>query len=155
MADENTAECDITENFIFTDERALSQIDIDISGEKRKIYENGATFFLNDSQDMDTVVEMIKKTNGIREESYLIIINNKVYNDSILPLTKLSGYANILVLIIIVISILLLSLIMTMSIRDRPYEIGILLSIGIKKVSIIGQHMLETLIIMAIALLNP
>lgn len=152
MADENTAECDITENFIFIDEKALGQIDIDISGEEREIYENGATFFLNDPQDMDAVVDMVKKTNGIREVSYLITINNKAYNDSVLPLTKLSGYAAILVLIIIVISILLLSLIMTMWIRNRLYEIGILLSIGIKKVSIIGQHMLETLMIMVIAL---
>lgn len=152
-ADENTAECDITENFIFIGERALRQIDIDISGKKREIYDNGATFFLNEPQDMDAVVDKIKERNGISEESFLITINNKAYNDSALPLARLSGYTNTLVLIIIGISMLLLSLIMTMWIRDRLYEVGILLSIGIKKGSIIGQHMLETLMIMAIAIM--
>lgn len=153
IAEENTAECDITENFIFIDERALEQIDTDISGKKREIYDNGATFFLSDPRDMDAVVEEIKERNGIREESFLLTVNNKAYNDSVLPLTKLGNYTSILILIIIVIGILLLSLIMTMWIRDRLHEIGILLSIGIKKSSIIRQHMLEALIIMAIALL--
>ena len=151
--DDNTAECDIMENYIFIDESTVKQIDMDVSGTEREAYGNGAAFFLNDPQGMGAVVESVKQKNGISEGSFRITVNNKAYNDSMLPLIKLGSYTNILIVIIIIIGTLLLSLVMTMWMRDRLHEIGILLAIGIKKVSILGQHMLEALIVMAVALI--
>jgi len=153
VSDANTAECDLAENFIFTDENTTQQINMDITGNERGIYNSGATFFLHDPQNMDAIVDNVKSADGINEEMFRITINNKAFNDSVLPLAKLNDYINTLILVIIIIGILLLSLVMTMWMRDRLHEIGVYLSIGIRKVSIIGQHILESLLIAVIALI--
>ena len=146
--DERTAECDIPDNFLFIDENTVKQMDLDISGKPREVYPNGAAFFLHDPQDLDAAVEQA----AIDGEAFVITVNSKAYDDSAAPLSKLVGYANTLVAVILVIGILLLSLIMTMWMRDRLHEIGILLSIGIKKISLWGQHIVEALMIMLISL---
>lgn len=148
IPDEYTAECDIPDNFIFIDENTVRKMDIDIAGKPREVYQNGAVFFLGDPKNMKEVIDQA----DIDEEGFSIYQNNKVFNDSSEALSKLRNYADTLVIIILIIGILLLSLIMTMWMRDRLHEIGILLAIGIKKVSLWSQFILETLLIMLMAL---
>ena len=50
-----------------------------------------------------------------------------------------------------IVSIVILSLILTMWARSRIHEIGVLLSIGIRKLSILGQYIAEVLIIAMLA----
>src|SRR5699024_9102081 len=53
--------------------------------------------------------------------------------------------------VVVISSIAILSLILTMWARARIHETGIFLSVGIKKVSILGQYITEVLIIAVVA----
>jgi ABC-type antimicrobial peptide transport system permease subunit len=150
--DGNTAECDIAENFVFVDENAAKRFDIDTTGKNREMYRSGAAFFVRDPQNMDGSLERLMDIDGVDGEKFNISVNNKAYKDSITPLNRLGEYTGLLILVITVIGILLLSLIMAMWMRDRVHEIGVYLSIGVKKASIVAQHILEALMVMAAAL---
>jgi putative ABC transport system permease protein len=151
----NSAECDIQENFIFTDTAAIRSIIEDLSGNtsggKMTTFTNGASFFVKDPGKLERIVSSLSGIPGYDWDSYKIVENNKAYNDSAVPLERMSGLLTTLMLVIIAVSVAMLSLILVMWMKDRKYEIGILLSIGIKKTGIIAQHVLENLIVALIA----
>lgn len=73
------------------------------------------------------------------------------------PIESLSEIASIIIWISIIVSTVILSLVIFLVLRDRKHEIGILLSLGEKKIKIIAQIFLEIYVIglFAIALSFP
>ena len=65
--------------------------------------------------------------------------------------SAMSGLITIFILIIIILSVVILSLILVMWMRDRKYEIGVFMSLGLKKGNIVLQHIAENLIIAVLA----
>lgn len=151
QSDGNTAECDMVENFIFTDTAFLRDVIGAVTGRKINSYSSGATFFVTNPQKFDSVVSGLSQIAGYDWDGYTITENNKAYQDSAVPLMRLSGFISTLVFVIFLISSIILSLVLFLWMKDRIHEIGILLSIGIRKAGIIGQHILENLMIAAAA----
>ena len=60
--------------------------------------------------------------------------------------------SSVVLLATIVATIIILSLLITLFLRDRRHEIGILLAIGEKKIKVIGQIVLEIVLIAIIAI---
>lgn len=149
----NTAECDIGENFIFTDTNSMRDTMGAVRGRDITSYANGATFYVEDPQQLDSIVSELPNISGYNWDGLTITKNNKTYDNSAAPLERMSGLTTVIMIVIIIISIILLSLVLIMWMRDRLHEIGILLSIGIKKAGIIAQHILENVIIAAFAFL--
>ena len=54
-------------------------------------------------------------------------------------------------IVVLIVSIAILSLILTMWARTRIHETGVLLSVGISKLSILGQYIAEVLLIAVLA----
>ena len=146
-----TAECDMAENFIFTDTASARALAKAMTGQDINTYKLGASFFVEDPKELDNIVAGLSNIPGYDWEAYTVTKNNKAYNDSATPLERMSGLISIMLLVIIVVSVVLLSLILTMWMRDRIHEIGVFLSIGLKKVGIIGQHILENLLVAMVA----
>lgn len=145
------AECDMINNFIFADMPSMMKIQTDRNAQNAGKY-RGASFFVDDPEQLNTIVGKVYEVGGVNWDSYTLNINNKAYQNAVFPLERLGGYTNLFLLVIIVVSIVLLSLILTMWMRDRLPEIGVFLSIGVKKISLIGQHLLEVLVMLLLAL---
>ena len=150
--DTMTAECDMVNNFIFIDQTTAMRIQTDMNPESAQKYRT-ASFFVDDPRDLSSIIDQVLQLDGVDWNAYKLAVNNQAYETSVEPLQKLGVYVDVLVIAIIVICIILLSLVLTMWIRDRLHEIGIFLSIGIRKISIIGQHILEVFVVLALALL--
>lgn len=149
----NTAECDIPENFIFSDTTSMRGAMSAVRGREITSYSSGATFFARDPKQLDTIVGNLTNLSGYDWDGLTITKNNKAYDNSAAPLERMSGLLTMIMFVIIIVSVVLLSLILVMWIRDRLHEIGVLLSIGIKKSGIIAQHILENILIAVIAFL--
>lgn len=149
----NAAECDLEENFIFTDTACIREIYQELLGcDDYDVYTDGASFFVENPKKLNEIVENLSELEGYNwEEEYAVTRNNKTYEDSAGPLERLSGLVTMMVAVILVISVVMLSLILFLWIRERIYEIGVYLSVGIKKSGIIGQHMIENLMIALLA----
>lgn len=149
----DTAECDIADNFIFVDTASIRAINEPLIGKKIDAYQNGAAFFVTDPQELDNITSQLTALGQYDWDGYKITKNNEAYNRSAAPLARMSSLLTTIIIALGLISIILLSLILVMWMRDRVHEIGILLSIGLKKSSIINQHIIENLLIASLALI--
>jgi putative ABC transport system permease protein len=70
-------------------------------------------------------------------------VNDKAYRDQVRPIQRVRTFAGLIVWVIALAGALILGLIVTLQIRERRAELGVLLSMGEKKWKLIGQHAVE------------
>ena len=132
---------DYSENMAFIDYSSSQKIS-GIDYEKL----NQATYFVNSPENMDKVISSIKNMN-INWSNIDLEKNTKIFDDISTTVGSIKGIIQIITYSIIVGGCIVLSLILILWLRERIYEIGILLSIGIGKREIIGQFILELVFI--------
>ena len=113
-------------------------------------YDNGVEFFVDDPRDIDKIAAQILKLN-LDWNCFKLTVDNTAYEAVASSLTAMQNMVTGLIIGIVIVSIGILTLILNMWIKQRTHETGILLSIGVSKVKIVAQHILETLIIAVIA----
>ncbi len=134
---------DYSENMAFIDYSSSQKISgIDSNYEKL----NQATYFVNSPENMGKVISSIKNMN-INWSNIDLEKNTKIFDDISTTVGSIKGIIQIITYSIIVGGCIVLSLILILWLRERIYEIGILLSIGIGKREIIGQFILELVFI--------
>lgn len=113
---------------------------------------NNSAFYLNDPINIDKFIEEAKTMIPDLEARYLLLdANSATYKTMIDPIKKVGSFADTIKWIVIIASIVILSLIVVNSVKERNYELGVLLALGEKKIRIIGQFIIELLIITSIA----
>lgn len=147
----NAAEYEMEENFIFTDTSLIREVYGEIGGIEIETYTSGAAFFVKDPKELDQILGNLLEWQDYDWNEYSLVKNNKRYEDSAAPLERLSGLVVMMTAVIAVVSGGMLSLIMFLWMRERTHEIGIYLSIGIRKMEIVRQHILENMLIGAFA----
>ncbi len=131
-----------TENIMFSDSQLLFD-----SG-KQKIYNGEVSFFISDPLLLDEITQKAGKIASIDWENHIIEKNDFKFSKIAEQLESIQKIVSCLIGIVSVLGIVILTLIMTLRIRGRIKEAGILLSIGNDKKEIIGQFVLETLILL-------
>ena len=106
-----------------------------------------AYFYVKDAAQLDNVIREVQGISSIEWGNFKITANNEVYQNISGALTDTSSLITTLIAIITVVSMVLIILILSMSIRSRKQEIGILLAVGIAKPAVILQYALETVLI--------
>ncbi|MBF1450158.1 MAG: ABC transporter permease, partial [Prevotella oris] len=105
-----------------------------------------STFLVSNPKDIDKVIENVKKT-SVDFSKLSLTKNSKAFDSISTSLKSFGNIIDVMTLGIIIGSIVILSLVLIFWLRERIYEIGILLSIGISKLKIIGQFILEVIMI--------
>ncbi|MFV0395886.1 MAG: ABC transporter permease [Coprobacillaceae bacterium] len=123
----------------------------DAYGEQYGNYGN-VNIYVEDPVDIQNVYDKISESSAIKGKTFTLNINNEQYNSIEEPLESLQGLVNIIIIIVIVVSVVVLTLLLTLWIKDRQKEIGILMSIGINKYTIIRQFTLEIMLIAILSL---
>ena len=113
-------------------------------------YDNGVEFFVDDPRDIDKIAAQIQKLD-LDWSCFKLTVDNTDYEAVASSLTAMQNMVTGLIIGIVIVSIGILALILNMWIKQRTHETGILLSIGVSKVKIVAQYILETLIIAVIA----
>ena len=113
-------------------------------------YDNGVEFFVDDPRDIDKIAAQIQKLD-LDWNCFKLTVDNTAYEAVASSLTAMQNMVTGLIIGIVIVSIGILALILNMWIKQRTHETGILLSIGVSKVKIVAQYILETLIIAVIA----
>ncbi len=113
-------------------------------------YDNGVEFFVDDPRDIDKIAAQIQKLD-LDWSCFKLTVDNTAYEAVASSLTAMQNMVTGLIIGIVIVSIGILVLILNMWIKQRTHETGILLSIGVSKVKIVAQYILETLMIAVIA----
>ena len=108
---------------------------------------NELTVSVDDPQNMENIITKVKEIKGVDWKGFAIMVDNEDYENAASSLEQLSELVSTILMIALIVSIAILSLILTMWARTRIHETGVLLSVGISKLSILGQYIAEVLLI--------
>ncbi|WP_042348569.1 ABC transporter permease [Bacillus massiliigorillae] len=108
-------------------------------------------FRVNDPAKMKEIMKKLKNNNNINWKYYSIEPGDGDYQKVASSLKNMDSLLTTLIGIIIVIGMAILTLILTMWMKSRIHETGILLSIGISKKKIVLQHIVEIVIVAVFA----
>ena len=109
------------------------------------------TFVLNDSDDSDAFIAEVKAMKDINMTYRSLTLNDTAYEATVGNIENVASTAGILVIVVSFAGIAILMLLSILSLKDRKYEIGVLLSLGESKLKVTLQLISETLIIALLA----
>lgn len=113
-----------------------------------------AVFYLDDPENADSFKEEANKiVTDLEDRNLKLDIDNASYEQMVSSIEGVRDFSNIVLIIVVIASIIVISLMVINSLKDRNYEIGVLLSLGERKKKIIGQFIVELLIIASVSFL--
>ena len=134
---------DLSENTMFADYES-SQKGLGYEGGNRVV--NKVTITASSPEKLETVEKKIKKLD-VDWSSFEVTKNNGAFQEVAKSLTGIRKIMRVMTMAILGGGTIVLSLILVLWLRERIYEIGILLSIGVSKVAIVGQFILELIFV--------
>ncbi len=117
------------ENYIFTDMDTMSAVSAPYTASNG----NGITsvdFFVSDAAKLESIVQEVQNSTSIDWNSYYITVSNEVYERISSSIADTTTLVTTLIVVITVVSMVLIVLILSMSIRSRKRETGILAGSG-------------------------
>lgn len=102
---------------------------------------DSAVYTLSNPEDMDNFVDEVESE--IDTDSYSVTSSDEIYEQMLSPLNNISSIAQNIVILVAIAGAVILTLIVILSIRERRYEIGVLMSLGENRIKIIGQFFME------------
>lgn len=106
-----------------------------------------ADFFVTDPERLESIIHEVQKIHTIDWNNFLITANDEVYQNISNALSDTGTLITTLIAVITAVSMVLIILILSISVRGRKRETGILLAAGISKPTVVLQYVLETLLI--------
>lgn len=149
-ADANvTATAGRQENRIYVSIDVLTQL----AASEPSVYTGEVGFYVTDPKTLDEIVSKVQQIEEIDWKTHFIRTNDFQYSRISDSLTSLGDLIKILLACVSIVSAAVLTLILTLRIKGRIPEAGILLGAGIPKGEIIKQFLLEVLTVAAAAFL--
>ena len=129
---------DFSENTVFTDYQSIRKA---ISSESEEVV-TGLNVFASSSEELLKMKQAIEAL-PFNWEEFVIEDQKQDFDDILESITGLQSMVQWMTVGILIAGAVVLSLMLMLSVRERIYEIGILLSIGIYKAWIIGKFFVE------------
>lgn len=134
---------DFSENTMFVDYES-SQKALNRRGSKKVA--NKLALFSASAEETNVALKKIKESK-VDWSKYAIEKDSNAFEESLESLSGIKHIIKIMTFSIMIGGVIVLSLILILWLRERIYEIGILLSIGVSKAKIVGQFILELILI--------
>ena len=112
---------------------------------------DSAIYTLSNPEDMDDFVDEVESE--IDTDSYSVTSSDEIYEQMLSPLNNISSIAQNIVILVAIAGAVILTLIVILSIRERRYEIGVLMSLGENRIKIIGQFFMELFMVTVVSLI--
>ena len=143
----NGLSSDFIENTVYTDYKSSQELLALISNNKVTSVEYG----VEDPTNLDDVIKTVENL-GIN--NLMVSKSNKNYELITSSVESITKITNIIRIGSVVVGVVILSLILMFWVRERTYEIGILLSLGTSKVNLVLQFIVEVLLITLFGLIT-
>lgn len=134
---------DFSENMVFVDYES-AQKSMGMKGDNRIL--NKISVFSDSPSSLEKIFKEVNKI-VVHDSSFNVAKDNGAFKDILESLSSIKHVISIMTLSIMAGGITVLALILILWLRERVHEIGILLSIGVRKISIVGQFITELLIV--------
>ena len=111
---------------------------------------DSAVFNISNPENLSNFASEAK--GGIDTSKYQIVTSDEIYKQMLQPLNNVSTFAQNIVILVAIAGAVILTLIVILSIRERRYEIGVLMSLGESRLKIIGQFFIELLAVSGVSI---
>lgn len=111
-----------------------------------------AIYYINDPENIIHFVNQATQESGIDFSTYKLDANDTLYQQMIGPINNVASFSKNVVYLVTIAGAIILGLIIMMSIRERKFEMGVLLALGEKKWKLISQLIVEILVVVLVAL---
>ena len=136
----NGLSSDFIENTVYTDYKSSQELSNLIANNKVTSVEYG----VDDPTKLDDVIKAVENL-GIN--NLMVSKSNKNYELVTASVESITKITNMIRIGSVVVGVVILSLILMFWVRERTYEIGILLSLGTTKVNLVLQFIVEVLLV--------
>ncbi|MBR3180578.1 ABC transporter permease [Candidatus Saccharibacteria bacterium] len=138
-ADANTVyvNTETAAKFLSSDEYNSGNYDVD-----------NVNFYMTSSDNAEEFVNKINEEfSELAENNLKVAVDTSEYDSISGSIDSVGSFANTILIIVIIAAVIIITLIVTINVKDRRYEIGVLMSLGASKKNIIGQIIAELLIV--------
>ena len=139
----------IAENEIYASLDVLNEL----HESERDIYTGEVDFYITDPAKLESITRNVQLSQSIDWTTHFIRTNDFQYAKIANQLSSLGDLVKILLVLVSVVSTAFLTLLLTLRMRSRMQEAGILLAAGISKGQIMAGFLLEVLSVTTIALI--
>ena len=109
---------------------------------------SNANFYMFNSDKADEFVEKINADfSELAENNLKIAVDTSEYDAMSGSIESVGSFATTILVIVIVAAVIIITLIVTLNVRDRRYEMGVLLSLGAHKRNVVAQIATELVIV--------
>ena len=141
----NGLSSDFIENTVYTDYKSSQELLNLIANNKVTSVEYGV-------EDPTKLDDIIKTVENLGINNLMVSKSNKNYEIITSSVESITKITNMIRIGSVIVGVVILSLILMFWIRERTYEIGILLSLGTSKVKLVLQFIVEVLLVTIIGL---
>ena len=144
-----TLETQLIENTLFIDQNTKNSL-YNMGGvNEPQVGFTDVTVFVDSPQYLDKIMKQVDNMDST--EGLLIEADDSSYQNSVIPLKRLVRIVVVLMITGILVCVVILLLLMNLWIKKRRKEIGILRSVGVTCKEVIGQIIIECLLIVSVA----
>ena len=136
----NGLSSDFIENTVYTDYKSSQELSNLIANNKVTSVEYGV-------EDPTKLDDVIKDVENLGINNLMVSKSNKNYELVTSSVESITKITNMIRIGSVVVGVVILSLILMFWVRERTYEIGILLSLGISKVNLVLQFIVEVILV--------
>ena len=141
----NGLSSDFIENTVYTDYKSSQELSNLIANNKVTSVEYGV-------EDPTKLDDIIKTVENLGINNLMVSKSNKNYELITSSVESITKITNMIRIGSVIVGVVILSLILMFWVRERTYEIGILLSLGTSKVKLVLQFIVEVLLVTIIGL---
>ena len=142
----NGLSSDFIENTVYTDYKSSQELSNLIANNKVTSVEYGV-------EDPTKLDDVIKAVENLGINNLMVSKSNKNYELITSSVESITKITNMIRIGSVVVGVVILSLILMFWVRERTYEIGILLSLGTSKVNLVLQFIVEVILVTIFALM--
>ena len=112
---------------------------------------SSCVYYLTTPENYDAFVAEANSKVDLEANNLKLSIDESTYQRMVGSIETIGEFSGIILVVVILASVLLVTLIINSQIKERNYEMGVLLSLGEKKSKIVGQIAIELVIIATVA----
>lgn len=108
-------------------------------------------YFLTNAEYKDAFIAEANEKYDLDDLGLAIDIDDAAYQQMVGPIESVGSFATTILWIVIIAAVVIITLMVTINIKDRRYEMGVLMSIGATKKNITGQILTELALVGTVA----
>jgi putative ABC transport system permease protein len=133
-------------NTVYTNLAAAKQF-LSAEQQENPTVENVKYYLASASAKDDFLLEAAAKYPNLAADNLQLDIDDSTYQTMVGPIENVGSFASTIMWIVMAAALVIITLIVVINVKDRRYEMGVLLSLGAKKTNILGQIFTELIIV--------